>query len=61
MWPFPSTVAKRVNADLMLPEMVRVTKPGRHIAVLGQAYDMYLWVKLPLGQALKTRIDRAQG
>ncbi len=35
-----STVIQRVNADRMLPEMVRVTKPGGRVAVVGHAHDM---------------------
>ena len=54
---FSSTVVQRVNADLMLPEMVRVTKPGGRVAVLGHAHDMNRWVNLPLGTDLKTRIE----
>ena len=54
---FSSTVVQRVNADLMLPEMVRVTKPGGRVAVLGHAHDMNRWVNLPLSPALKARIE----
>ena len=54
---FSSTVIQRVNADLMLPEMVRVTKPGGRVAVLGHAHDMNRWVNLPLRSELKTRIE----
>ena len=54
---FSSTVIQRVNADLMLPEMVRVAKPGGRVAVLGHAHDMNRWVNLPLGPALKARIE----
>ena len=54
---FSSTVIQRVNADLMLPEMVRVTKPGGRIAVLGHAHDMNRWINLPLGPALKAKIE----
>ena len=54
---FSSTVIQRVNADRMLPEMLRVTKPGGRIAVLGHAHDMNRWVNLPLRQDLKTRIE----
>ena len=54
---FSSTVIQRVNADLMLPEMVRVTKPGGRVAVLGHAHDMNRFVNLPLSTALKTRIE----
>ena len=54
---FSSTVIQRVNADLMLPEMVRVTKPGGRVAVLGHAHDMNRWVNIPLRSELKTRIE----
>ena len=54
---FSSTVIQRVNADLMLPELVRVVKPGGRIAVLGHAHDMNRWVNLPLRLDLKTRIE----
>ena len=54
---FSSTVVQRVNADLMLPEMVRVTKPGGRVAVLGHAHDMNRWVNLPLRPELKARIE----
>ena len=54
---FSSTVIQRVNADLMLPEMVRVTKPGGRVGVLGHAHDMNRWVNLPLNPDLKTRIE----
>ena len=54
---FSSTVIQRVNADLMLPEMVRVTRPGGRVAVLGHAHDMNRWVNLPLNSVLKTRIE----
>ena len=54
---FSSTVIQRVNADLMLPEMVRVTRPGGRVAVLGHAHDMNRWVNLPLSPGLKARIE----
>ncbi len=54
---FSSTVIQRVNADLMLPEMVRVTKSGGRVAVLGHAHDMNRWVNLPLNPGLKARIE----
>jgi len=52
-----STVIQRVDADRMLPEMVRVTKAGGRVAVVGHAHDMTRWVNLPLRPELKTRIE----
>ena len=52
-----STVIQRVNADNMLTEMARVTKPGGRVAVVGHAHDMPRWVNLPLGPALKSKIE----
>ena len=54
---FSSTVVQRVNADLMLPELVRVTRTGGRVAVLGHAHDMNRWVNLPLSEGLKGRIE----
>jgi ubiquinone/menaquinone biosynthesis C-methylase UbiE len=52
-----STVIQRVNADLMLPEMVRVTKPGGRVAVVGHGHDMPRWVNLPLRTELKAKVE----
>jgi ubiquinone/menaquinone biosynthesis C-methylase UbiE len=52
-----STVIQRVDAGRMLPEMVRVTKPGGRVAVVGHAHDMPRWVNLPLPAALKTKVE----
>jgi ubiquinone/menaquinone biosynthesis C-methylase UbiE len=52
-----STVIQRVNADRMLPEMVRVTKPGGRVAVVGHGHDMPRWVNLPLRPELKAKVE----
>ena len=51
------TVIQRVDADRMLAEMVRITKPGGRVAVVGHAHDMPLWVNLPLGPELKSKVE----
>jgi ubiquinone/menaquinone biosynthesis C-methylase UbiE len=52
-----STVIQRVDADRMLPEMVRVAKPGGRVAVVGHGHDMPRWVNLPLPAALKAKVE----
>ena len=43
-----STVFEEGDADQMLAEIVRVTRPGGRIGVVVRAVDMPFWVNLPL-------------
>jgi ubiquinone/menaquinone biosynthesis C-methylase UbiE len=52
-----STVIQWADADRMLAEMVRVTKPGGRVAVIGHAHDLPRWVNLPLPHELKQKIE----
>jgi len=52
-----STVIQRVNAEHMLAEMTRVTKPGGRVAVVAHAHDMPQWVNLPLSHELKVKVE----
>jgi ubiquinone/menaquinone biosynthesis C-methylase UbiE len=52
-----STVIQRVDADRMLPEMVRVAKPGGRVAVVAHGHDMPRWVNLPLRAELKAKVE----
>jgi ubiquinone/menaquinone biosynthesis C-methylase UbiE len=52
-----STVIQWADADRMLAEMARVTRPGGRVAVIGHAHDLPRWVNLPLPAALKHKIE----
>ena len=55
------TVMEEVDADRMLHEMVRVTKPGGRVGVVVRAADMQLWTNLALGPDLLDKIKSAPG
>jgi ubiquinone/menaquinone biosynthesis C-methylase UbiE len=64
--PFPNdsfdvalsfTVMEEVDADRMLSEMVRVTKPGGKVGVLVRAVDMQIPVNLPLRREVKVKVE----
>ena len=52
-----STVFEEGDADLMLSEIVRVTRPGGRVGVIVRAIDMPFWVNLPLDPRLKAKVD----
>ena len=55
------TVMEEVNADRMLAEMVRMTRPGGRVAVMVRATDMRQWVNLPLPPELMAKVESAAG
>ena len=54
---FSVLVMMFVDADRMLAEMVRVTKPGGRVGVIVWARDRGSWVNLPLREELKTLVE----
>jgi SAM-dependent methyltransferase len=52
------TVMEEVDADRMLAELIRVTKPGGRVAVVVRAVDVPAWVNLPLSPELKAKVSR---
>ena len=52
-----STVFEEGDADRMLAEIVRVTRPSGRIGIVVRATDMPFWVNLPLDAALKAKVD----
>jgi ubiquinone/menaquinone biosynthesis C-methylase UbiE len=51
------TVIEETDADRMLAEMVRVTKPGGRVAVIARAADMVFPMNLPLSGGLKAKLE----
>ena len=55
------TVLEEGNADRMLAELVRITKPGGRVAVMVRAIDIPLVVNVPLHSELKTKVQTPHG
>jgi SAM-dependent methyltransferase len=52
-----TTVIEEGDADRMLAELARVTRPGGRIAVVTRSVDMDWWINLPVPRELKRRLD----
>jgi len=52
-----TTVLEEGDADRMLAELTRVTRPAGRIAVLTRAIDLGWWAHLPIPGELKSRIN----
>jgi len=53
------TVLEEGDADQMLREFVRVTKPGGKVGVVVRSTDLPRWVNLSLNHGLKNKIENA--
>jgi SAM-dependent methyltransferase len=56
-----TTVMEEVDADRMLAEMIRVTKPGGRVGVIVRAEDMNSWINIPLEAKLKAKAELPRG
>jgi ubiquinone/menaquinone biosynthesis C-methylase UbiE len=54
-------VLPEADADRILAELIRVTSPKGRVAVATRAEDMPFWVNLPIGNALKMKVEAPGG
>ncbi|MCA1647469.1 MAG: class I SAM-dependent methyltransferase [Chloroflexi bacterium] len=55
------TVMEEVDADRMLSEMVRITRPGGHVGVVVRASDLRPWVNVSVRPDLLTAVESVPG
>ena len=55
------TVLEEGDADRMLAELVRVTKPGGRVVIMVRALDVPWWVNVPVQSELKRKLETPRG